>query len=90
MNPENGQCENSCSGSIYTDTPQAICGPALSCPDCKTCDKGACLDCEDTYFLYNKKCFSTCPDKTYSSGTTCKGKLLIEEIVLLFFHCRLF
>ena len=56
----------------------------IVCSDhCHKCDADECSVCEDTYLLHNKICVSDCPAKTYSSGTTCKGELLIEEIFLL-------
>ena len=56
MSMQDGQCSNSCSGYINTDTPQNLCGNAflfrftswdiiVPCPDdCDKCDRNGCIE----------------------------------------------
>lgn len=44
-----------------------------SVTNCKTCPSDTCSACETNYALYKGECVS-CPDGTYSTGTTCQGK----------------
>ena len=68
--------------------------PNLDCPDyCTKCDADKCFACEETYLLYNKGCVSKCPERTYSTGTTCESEYFCEMLIFKYFfqgclgHC---
>ena len=47
----------------------------LDCPTtCKTCtDAATCQTCQPTAFQYDNTCYASCPNGTYTSGSSCIG-----------------
>jgi len=45
-----------------------------------------CSSCENTYLFYKGKCLSTCPEKTYSTDSTCEGNLKVRNYFKVFFQ----
>ena len=40
--------------------------------NCDECDEYTCKKCANPYYLYNKKCFDSCPDNYYEvADRTC-------------------
>ena len=55
----------------------------LVCSDtCEKCTTDGCSACRDGFLSYNKGCVSSCPGKTYSTGTTCESKFSYLEFLV--------
>ena len=73
---QNQACVASCTAG-FVQTDQFYCDPCHF--ECATCDgtaQNSCLTCDQSsdnrlYSATLKRCFSTCPDGTYESGTNC-------------------
>jgi len=45
------------------------------CPEnCKTCNRKACFACDSGDLLYGGGCVDSCPERTFSTASTCFGK----------------
>nr|XP_033782752.1 proprotein convertase subtilisin/kexin type 5 isoform X1 [Geotrypetes seraphini] len=75
--PASGSCQKlHCGEGEVEDIYDEECVPcAAGCQSCYTSDPGTCLACVDGYYMFHKRCYASCPEKTYRSDV---DKLCIE------------
>ena len=59
----NGTCSLTCPNSTYAQT-----GQCINCPtNCTTCSPSQCTSCQQSLYLFDGKCISSCPVSTLPS-----------------------
>lgn len=58
-------------GTVLTSSGCVAC-PTANCDSCSSSNY-ECTSCKNTYFLYNNKCYGSCPSGTYADGKYCKN-----------------
>ncbi|XP_063234781.1 furin-like protease 2 [Bacillus rossius redtenbacheri] len=59
-------CLQQCPEGYYESYEQDSCIPCE--PNCASCEHRNCTRCDHHLFLYNNKCYATCPQFTYETG----------------------
>lgn len=88
---QEGECVAKCADQYYTYESQRKCYKICpdmtypsdmtvtceACPkECATClSNTTCLSCTDGYYLYNRTCLTTCPDRFYPKSRNCDSCL---------------